>query len=63
METLNRLGGIVRVVFEVRTRWTPNVGSQGPKALTPNMRKEKHEGMVGRAKESNRREGLSTKVS
>jgi hypothetical protein len=33
---LIRRGGIVRVVFELRTRWTPNVGSQSLKALISN---------------------------
>jgi hypothetical protein len=38
------LGGIIRIIFGLRTRWTPNVGNQGPKALIPDMRKEESEG-------------------
>jgi hypothetical protein len=38
---LTHLDGIIRVVFELRTRWTPNVGSQSLKAFTLDTRKGK----------------------
>jgi hypothetical protein len=31
----------VRIILELRTRWTLNIGSQSPKALTPNTRVKK----------------------
>jgi hypothetical protein len=43
-------GGIVGVVFELGTRWVPNVGSQHPKALTLNTGMEKCEGSEEQAK-------------
>jgi hypothetical protein len=38
------LGGIVGVIFRLRTQWMPNVGSQSPKALTPNTKMGKCQG-------------------
>jgi hypothetical protein len=32
------LGGIIRVVFDLKTWWAPNVGSQSLKALTANIK-------------------------
>jgi hypothetical protein len=60
---LNCLGGIVRVVHKLRTWWTSNVGSQSPKALTPDTRRGKCEGVKGCSEKSDRHEGLWVKVS
>jgi hypothetical protein len=38
---LTHVGGIIRVIFKLRARWAPNVGSQSPKYLTLDMRREK----------------------
>jgi hypothetical protein len=35
---LIRLGGIVWVVFGLRTRWTPNVGTKYPRAIESQTR-------------------------
>jgi hypothetical protein len=38
---LTLLDGIFRVVLKLETRWVPDVGSQSPKALTPDTERSK----------------------
>jgi hypothetical protein len=45
------LGGIIRVVLELKTRWTSNIRSQSPKALTPDTGEGKCEGPNEHARE------------